>query len=204
MQLLIKNDAYRSDTASKWLSEQRGFVSPRRIIGSGFSNLDAEDINLFGPTHINFLKQRLKLGQHLVVPIRGAHSPEVENLFFRAIFDVQKQDKSRLLTGAGGWSCEDKTPRAFGFPELIHEYPNLVICEGMADYFAARISTVWRRKYLPLGAPNASSLPRWAEWLKETKYQGRVIWIYQLDVNKQGEILATETGQRCAIAASKF
>lgn len=200
---LVKNDFFRPDIASQWLSEVRGFSSPRQIIGSGFVNLSDSDISLFASNHASFIKTRLKLGSQLIAPIRGVHDDSVQNLFFRTIVKVPKQEKSRLLPHAGGWSDHDGSPRAFGFPYLIREFPNLVICEGMADYFAAEYLLLGEEKFLPLGCPSASFLPKWADWLKKSNYQGRVIWIYQLDVDVNGNILADATGQRFAAQASR-
>jgi hypothetical protein len=201
---LVKNDVEQTDLASQWLSDIRGFSTPRQVIGSGFANLTKSSIGLFGSGHANFIKQRINIGPQLIVPIRGTHSEVAQNLFFRTIANVAKDDKSRLLPNAGGWYDSDGSPRAFGFPSLICEFPNLVICEGMADYFAAEYLLVGEEKCLPLGSPNASFLPKWADWLKRNTYQGRVIWIYQLDVDENNKIHASATGQHFAVQAAKI
>jgi hypothetical protein len=201
---IIKADQSSVDESSQWLSKKRGFLSPRKVIGSGFANLNKDCLNLFEVKHQDLIKQRIELGPQIIVPIRGAHSDKELNLFFRAISNVAKEDKSRLLTGAGGWSSEDGSPRAFGFPGRIKEFPNLVICEGMADYFAAEYLLYGDEKYLPLGASNASALIKWAQWLAEKTYEGRIILIYQLDTNESGLISTTATGQSYAIKAMKI
>lgn len=148
-QELCRRDRSRPDQAAEWLTNERGFEAPRAWIGSGFTNLGADDIELFEPIHHSLIKHRLSLGPQLVAPIRGVHSGEVKNLFFRAMDDVDKGEKSRLLTGAGGWQEPDATPRAFGFPHLIKDFPNIALCEGMADYFAAELLLGSDEKWLP-------------------------------------------------------
>ena len=74
----------------------------------------------------------------------------------------------------------------------------------MADYFAAEYLVHGDDKYLPLGASNASALIKWAQWLAEKKYQGRIILIYQLDTSESGSISMTATGQSCATKAMKI
>jgi len=204
-QSLLKRDQNRlSDPASDWLCKVRGFKSPRAALGQAYANLTKEDFTLFGSKHRPFLNQRLSFGPQLIAPIRGVNSDEVKNLFLRTISPVSKQDKSRLLTGLGGWTNEDGSPRAFGFPSQIHEFPNLLICEGLADYFAAEYLLREDEKFLPLGAPNAAFLTRWAEWLKTSNYRGKVVWIYQLDVDENGQICSTQPGQLNATKASKI
>jgi hypothetical protein len=201
---LSKRDLKRNDHAAIWLIEKRGFNSPRQLIGSGFANLGLEDLEIFGPQHHKLIQHRLALGQQIIAPLRGLSSDQVQNLFFRSMGECPKEEKSRLLTGAGGWSDPDGSPRAFGFPYLINDFPNLVLCEGMADYFAAECLLDGEEKYLPLGASNAAALATWAEWLVKSQYKGRVTWIYQLDTDYQGKINASGPGQLGAIRAHKI
>ncbi len=201
---MLGKDFKREDLATKWLSEQRGLEKPRFHIGSGFSNLDISDIQLFEPQHHSLINHRVSLGPQLVVPIRGVHSEQAQNLFIRALSDVPKEEKSRLLTGAGGWSEPDGTPRAFGFPALIHEFPNLVLCEGMADYFSAEFLLDADEKYLPIGAANADALTKWALWLTQTSYTGKVTIIFHIDANSDDEISANEIGPSKAIQAARI
>ena len=201
---LIKRDQGREDLAAQWLINERGLKSPRRWIGSGFANLLSDDLDLFEPMHHNLIKERLATGPQLIAPIRSVHSDEVKNLLFRTIAKVDKKDKSRLLTGAGGWSDPDGTPRAFGFPHLIEEFPNIVIFEGMADYFAGELLLASNEKWLPLGGCNADDLKKWALWLSKRKYSGRVNIVYQLDQNEEGEPTAEETGPMMAVKAMQI
>lgn len=201
---LQQKDLHRPDKAAEWLSEQRGFDKPRVHIGSGFSNLDLSDVQLFESQHHRLIAHRVSLGPQLIAPIRGPHTDQVQNLFIRALGNVPKEEKSRLLTGAGGWSEPSGSPRAFGFPHLIHDFPNLVLCEGMADYFAAECLLGNEHKYLPIGAANAAALPKWAQYLVDTKYYGRVILVYQLDINNHGMVAASQTGQLNATNSAKI
>lgn len=201
---LVKADLNTQDDAAKWLCNKRKFLSPRKVLGSGFANITKECLHLFNAEHVGFIKQRIEIGLQMAVPIRGVHSDKERNLFLRTISDVSKDEKSRLLPGAQGWSEEDGSPRAFGFPWLIHEFPNLVICEGMADYFAAECILYGEEKYLPIGAPSATALVKWAQWLAQANYKGRVIWVYQLDINEQGKVLSSGIGQSQAVNASKI
>ncbi len=200
---LQKNDRNRPDLAADWLRNKRGLTSPRQLIGSGFANLGMEDLKLFEPQHHKLIQKRLLIGPQIIAPLRGVHSEQVKNLFFRSIADCPKEEKSRLLTGAGGWKDPEGSPRAFGFPYLIHDFPNLVLCEGMADYFAAECLLEGEEKYLPLGASNAAALDTWAEWIVKSQYKGRVTWVYQLDTDQQGKIDASGPGQNSAIQAHK-
>jgi hypothetical protein len=192
---LNKKDSYRSDRAGEWLNTERGFDCPRDHIGSGFANLYEGDEHLFEKQHQSLIQHRISLGPQLTAPIRGVHSDEVKNLFFRAMTEVSKEEKSRLLTGCGGWSEPDGSPRAFGFPHLIHEFQNLVVCEGMADYFAAECLLDCDRNYLPIGASNASALVSWSTWLLTSGYQGKVIFLYQLDKDPFGKVSSKGIGQ---------
>jgi hypothetical protein len=181
--------------AERWLSSERGFNSPREYIGSGFSILEKNDIALFNLQHHSFLNQRLSLGHQLVVPLRSVLSNKVVNLFFRALPNVDKNEKSRLLPGMGGWSESDGSPRGFGFPHLINDFSKLILCEGMADYFAAECLLECAGNYLAIGAANASALINWANWLSMTKYKGSVIILYQLDRDQTGTISSSSIGQ---------
>ncbi len=200
-QALSKNTNSKTDPAAEWLSKERGFEEPRRHLGSGFANLSEDDIKLFEPIHHSLIKQRLALSPQLVVPIRGVHSDAVKNLFFRSMGKVDKSEKTRLLTGAGGWKDPDESPRAFGFPHLIEDFPNLVLFEGMADYFAGEALLAFEEKWLPIGASNAEGLNKWALWLSKSKYSGQVVIVYQLDPDSQGELTAEEIGPSMAVKA---
>ena len=201
---LQEKDLHRPDKAAEWLIEQRGFEKPRVHIGSGFSNFDLHDIHLFETQHHSLMTHRVSLGPQLIVPIRGVHSDQVQNFFIRAIGNVAKEEKSRLLTGAGGWKEPDGSPRAFGFPHLIHDFPNLVLCEGMADYFAAECLLRENEKYLPIGASNAAALMMWAEYLARIKYAGQVIVVYQLDSSHDGSVSVKEIRPSKAIEAMRI
>lgn len=201
---LCLREQNKTDHAGHWLEHKRGMKNPRSSISSGFVNLFHEDLELFDKSHHGLIKNRLLLGPNLIAPIRGTQSDKVENLFFRAINPVAKDQKSRLLTGAGGFGVTENYPRAFGFPHLIRDFPNLILCEGMADYFALECLLHGEERYLPVGVSNASALSRWAKWLVMSKYKGRVIIIYQLDINDKGEIVASATGQQNAIEALKI
>ncbi len=201
--VLQKHDRNRPDLAAAWLSGQRGFSSPRRLIGSGFANLCVDDIGLFELQHHKLIQQRLAFGSQILVPLRGMHSDQVHNLFFRSIDECPKEQKSRLLTGAGGWSEPDSSPRAFGFPHLIHDFPNLVLCEGMADYFAAECLLNDEHNFLPIGAASASALPKWSEWLIKNGYKGQVILLNQLD-RTDNKLSNDAIGQKTSIQAVKI
>jgi hypothetical protein len=202
-QELCRRDSTRVDLAAQWLADTRGFASPRMWIDSGFTNLTKDDVKLFEPQHQSLIEHRLSLGPHLVAPLRGVHSEKVNNLFFRAIGDVPKDKKSRLLTGVGGWKESDDSPRAFGFPHLVKDFSNMVLCEGMADYFAAELLLADNEKWLPIGASNADSLKKWALWLSKSKYSGRVTIVYQLDPDDDGEFGTEMVGPKKAIDAMR-
>ncbi len=203
--LLCERDASRQDHAATWLEHERGFINPRSSIGSGFANLYREDLELFAHEQHHFIKKRLTLGHNLIVPLRSSHSAKVENLFFRALDTaVSKEQKSRLLNGQGGWSNTEKSPRAFGFPHLIHDFPKLVLCEGMADHFATECLLECDDNYLSIGAANASALHNWALWLCTTKYKGSVTILYQLDRDSSGKISTLGIGQSKAVQALKM
>lgn len=202
-QELCVRDRSRTDCAAQWLTDKRGFEQPRRFIGSGFSNLTKDDIDLFEPHHRSLIEYRLSLGPQLVAPLRGVHSDKVNNLFFRAVSDVAKDEKSRLLTGAGGFKDADDSPRAFGFPHLIKDFSNIVLCEGMADYFAAEVLLADNEKWLPIGASNADGLKKWALWLSKSKFSGRVTIVYQLDPDDEGELGTEMVGPQKATEAMR-
>lgn len=201
---LQKSDQNRTDQAAEWLSKERGFDSPRKLIGSGFTNLDVNDIKIFEKQHSKLIKHRITLGPQIVAPLRSVHSDHIQNLFFRCINEGAKEEKSRLLTGAGGWSEPDGSPRAFGFPHLAHDFPNVLLCEGMADYFATECLLDCSHTILPIGVTNASTLVNWANWLITSKYQGKVFILYQLDSDRSGEVSCKGTGQTKAIEALKI
>ena len=194
----------RIDKANGWLETKRGLTNPRFYIGSGFANLTKEDVFLFESQHQNFIHQRLTTANQMVVPLRGVHSDSIQNLFFRSIGECPKEEKSRLLPNGGGWHDQSETPRAFGFPHLISDFPHLILCEGMADYFAAECLIGCDHHYLPIGAASASALNKWAEWLVKIKYNGRVILLYQLDTNKNGQVSSSGTGQAKATETLKI
>lgn len=199
---LQKKDLSRSDKANKWLINERGFKQTN--FKFDVCNLEESDIELFDPQHHSLIKHRISLGPQLVTPIRGVHCDKVQNLFIRAISDVVKEEKSRLLHNCGGWIDIDKSPRAFGFPHLINDFPNIILCEGMADYFAAQYLIDDEYKYLPIGVACASALQKWAHYLVDIKYYGRVILIYQLDVDKNDIPTSSQIGQVNATKAAKI
>ena len=135
--------------------------------------------------------------------MRSTNSETVENLFFRAISFLDKQDKSRLLTGAGGFGNLSTGLRGFGYPHLANDFPIVALCEGMGDYFAAEYLLQANEKCLPIGASNADALLKWAHWFEHIHYKGTVIIIYQLDNNREGLPSTTEIGQKKAIEALK-
>ncbi len=196
---ICTRDQKRHDYASDWLKNERRITNPRALIGSGFANLYQEDIEIFDTIHHSAVKQRVSLGPNLIAPVRGTKSDKVENLFFRSLNQVDKEQKSRLLSGVGGWTSEDQSPRAFGFPSLIHEFPKLVICEGLVDYFAAEQLLDCDRRFLPIGAASASALPKWAHWLAENNFKGCVIIIFHIDIDQNGNLSDIGIGQDNAI-----
>jgi hypothetical protein len=180
--------------ALTWLEDERGFEGVSKFVGSGFTCLHDEHIEHFKKIHHDFLRHRLKIGNQLMVPLRSAHSEEIKNIVFRTISLCEKHEKTRLLPHAGGWSEADGWPRAFGFPHLIMDFPNLVLCEGMADYFAAECLLKNNEKYLPIGAANADALSKWAQWLIDHKYPGHITIVYHLDKNESGKLSENATG----------
>lgn len=200
---LQQRDSQRKDFSAEWL-KSRGFDNPRLNIGSGFCNIDLGDIKLFPKQHHSLIRHRVSMSHQLIAPLRGVNDDQVKNFFIRAIADVSKDEKSCLLTGAGGWSEPDGSPRAFGFPHLIHDFPSVILCEGMADYFAVECLLNCGRNLLPIGATNACALVTWAKWLIATKYQGRVIILYQLDKDSSGIISSQGIGEAKAVEALKI
>lgn len=86
--------------------------------------------------------------------------------------NISKDKKSRLLPSSGGFGEENDNLLAFGFPHLIKDFPILILCEVMADYFAVKCLLGQSSRYLSLGIPSASALPKWASFLLQIKYQG--------------------------------
>lgn len=201
---LQKRDTDRYDRGGVWLNNDRGFPSPRINVGSGFANLYEGDEELFDKQHQALIKHRVSLGPQLIVPIRSASSDQVKNLFIRATTEISKEEKSRLLTNCGGWHEPNGSPRAFGFPHLIHEFTDLILCEGMADYFAAECLLDPGENFLPIGAANADGLVKWAEELTRINYEGRVLIIYHIDLNQDGSMSSKEIGPAKAIKASQI
>jgi len=201
---LLEDSSHNPNPAETWLEKSRGFNHPRANISSGFASLTGNNASLFDLQYQSFIKQRLSLGPQIVAPIRGIHSNDVKNLFFRNLSVSHKNDKSRLLPNMGGWSDEDETPWAFGFPHLIRDFPKIVICEGMADYFAAECLLGESGNFLAVGAANAGALKQWATWLSTSKYNGAVTILYQLDRDKLGKVSSLGTGQSKATEALKI
>jgi hypothetical protein len=201
---LLKRDHNRPDVAAHWLINSRKMQKPNLFIGSGFANLYHEDVELFAEEHRKLIENRIVLGKNIVVPLRGIENDKAQNLFIRTISEVPKEEKSRLLTGCGGWTGKDSNPRAFGFPHLIHDFPHLIICEGMADYFATECLLDADEKYLPIGAPGTAAINKWASWLSETRYQGKIHLIYQMDTDHKGGLTTYGPGQKAAIKAKRI
>lgn len=199
---LIKSKT-NNQIAENWLTA-RGLSSPQQNIGSGFLCLEKNDAVFFDKAHQAFIEQRLTLDIQLVAPIRNVFSNDVQNLFFRSLTAFSKENKSRLLPDAGGWSDSEGSPRAFGFPSLVHEFPKIILCEGMADYFAAECLLAENEHHLAIGAAHASALVNWAQWLGATRYKGTTILLYQLDKDEFGKISPDAIGQAKAIEALKI
>ncbi len=202
-QELSKRDLKRSDQAALWLEQERAIINPRSYLRSGFANLFPEDIELFDKSHHSFIKQRLLLGPHILAPMRSMDSAQVENFFFRAMLPISKDQKSRLLSGVGGLSNSSGKMRAFGFPHLISDFNKVVMVEGMADYFSAEYLLDADEKILPIGAPNADSLIKWAQEFVRIDYHGQVVIIYHIDANKKDELSTKEIGPAKAIQAAQ-
>jgi hypothetical protein len=190
-----------SSGAIKWLENERGFTDIARFVGSGFTCLSEKHFSSFENIHQNFLKQRLAIGAQLLVPLRSVCSDEVTNIVFRTIAPCDKNEKTRLLPNAGGWSEPDGSPRAFGFPHLILDFPHLVLCEGMADYFAAECLLEDNEKFLPLGVANADAFNKWAQWLINQNYLGHITLVYHLDKYEKGELTKKTVGPLKALQA---
>lgn len=203
-QEITLRDQKRVDHAEHWLTAERGIINPRSCIGSGFANLFPEYLGLFAKTHHTLIKNRLELGPHLIAPIRSVCSPKVKNLFFRAMHKVEKDQKSRLLTGMGGFGSSDNELRAFGFPHLIHDFSNVILCEGMADYFAAEFLLDDNKEYLPIGAAHAGALVTWAQWLVNTNYKGNINIIFHIDTDHDDNISIKEVGPAKAVQAARI
>ncbi len=201
---LQKHESFKSDDASQWLSKTRGILNPRSYIGSGYLNLINSDVTFFDKEHRDFIKHRLEKGLIIAVPLRDVHSDKVQNLFLRVFSVVDKSEKSRLLPTCGGWGNVKDGLRAFGYPHLINDFPNIILCEGMADYCAAEYLLDRSEKYLPLGAANADAIVKWAQWLGEKKYKGCVHFIYQLDSNAKGQVSPEEIGPKKTLKAAQI
>lgn len=201
---LSERSKHSANPAKTWLEKIRGFNEPEINIGSGFASLFPEDVAIFRPEHQGFIRQRLLIGAHIIVPIRDTYSNRVQNLFFRAISEIHKSHKSRLLPDAGGWNNQGRGPRAFGFPHLLNDFPKLILCEGMADYFAVECLLGCGNNFLAVGAANASALKNWATWLCESNYKGTVTILYQLDKDKTGKVSFNAVGQLKACEALKI
>lgn len=202
---MIKLIPAETKIAAKWFEIERGFTDVQCFAENGVTCLNERHVHLFEERHQKFLRHRLTLGKQLVVPIRNVHSDRVQNLFFRTITQCDKNEKSRLLPGAGGWSEPDGSPRAFGFPHLFREFSNMVICEGMADYMAAECLLEQEEKYLPIGAANADALVKWAKWLSQSKYPGHTVLVYHLDRDQHGKYSLQGVGPlKCLEALKTF
>lgn len=200
---LLKRDQGRANPALHWLAHTRKFRSHALSTTLSFANLYGEEVDLFAREHRPLIQHRLNLGQNIVVPLRGIDDDKVENLYLRALDNIDKEDKARLLTNCGGWHSRNDAPRAFGFPYLIHDFPNVVICEGMADYFAAECLLDADEKYLPIGAPGTAAINKWGEWLSQAKYSGRIHLIYQLDPDQSNSLSTYGAGQKAAVNARR-
>ncbi len=201
--VLSDRDRDRTDHAATWLTDIRKFREPHRFIGSGFTNLSHDDVELFAHDHRSFVQSRIQQGRNIVVPLRGTQNEGVENLFIRNVDNVPKEERTRLLIGCGGWTSHDGNPRAFGFPHLVNQFPNVIICEGMADYFAAECLLDADEKYLPIGAPGTAAIEKWGSWLKQTSYTGNVHLVYQLDLDDNGRLDSYGPGQNAAVNAKR-
>lgn len=199
---IVKDNYYSSRAADSFL-EARGFINPRSCIGSGYADLKIEYCDFFSSSHAAFLRDRAGQGKHLLVPIRDIASDMVSNLFVRSLAPQRSDQKSRLLPHMGGWHDNEKNPRAFGFPHLIHEFNHLLLFEGMADYFAGEYLINHDHNFLPIGVPSASFFPKWAELLANKKYKGNVTIIYQLD-RQNGKLSIDAVGTKFGAEALKI
>jgi hypothetical protein len=199
----IQKDNHTISKAADNFLEARGFINPRSCIGSGYVELSSSLCDLFSSSHKIFLLDRMNHGPQMLVPIRSITSDSISNLFVRSIAPKSADQKSRLLPEKGGWHDEEKNPRAFGFPHLIHEFEHLILFEGMADYFAGEYLLDHDHKFLPLGVPSASFFPKWAELLVQQKYEGRVTIVYQLD-RQNGKLSINAVGTKFGAEALKI
>lgn len=188
-----------SSSALNWFKHERGFTDIDKFVGSGFASLEEKHVSCFDERHRKFIRYRLNVGHQLMVPLRSSNSDSVKNFVFRTITPCDKSEKTCLLPEAGGWSDPDGSPRAFGFPHLFMDFPHLVLCEGMADYFAAECLLQDSEKLLPLGAANADALGKWAQWLVDRNYSGHVTLIYHLDKDEHGLLSNKSIGPRKAL-----
>lgn len=200
---LQKAESAKKDLAAEWLSQKRGIEAPRQVLKCGFVNLCASDASLFNIKQQGFIAHRALLGAQIVVPLRGPQSAETKNLFFRSMLNVSKEEKSRLLPNAGGWTEHDGSPRAFGFPHRIKESSHIILCEGMADYFAAQFLIKENDTFLPIGASNADGIVKWARWLISSGYKGKVTILFQLD-GEDTHLSTRKIGPAKAIEAFRF
>lgn len=198
------NNIASNDLGLTWLEQERGFKNINTYVGSGFICLQDEHISHFETIHHDFLKYRLSVGPQLLVPLRSAHSDAIKNIFFRTITPCDNDVKTRLLPHAGGWHDPDDSPRAFGFPHLIKDFPNLVLCEGMADYLACELLLDREHNFLPIGVGSATALPKWANWLADNKFNGQVIIIFHLDQDKHGNLSDIGIGQNNAVRCANY
>ena len=199
---ILKDNHLVSRAADNFL-EARGFINPRTCIGSGYVELKTEHCDFFTSSHAAFLRDRAEQGTQLLVPIRDISSEQVSNLFVRNLAPQSLDQKSRLLPNMGGWHDDEKNPRAFGFPHLVHEFNHLLLFEGMADYFAGEYLINHDHNFLPIGVPSASFFPKWAELLVNRKYNGSVTIIYQLD-RQNGKLSIDAVGTKFGAEALKI
>lgn len=190
--------------ATKWLSQSRGIINPLDSIGSGYVDLTNDDLIHFNESHQAFVKERITKGQVIAVPLRSVNDDRVHNLFLRIFSPIDKSEKSRLLPHCGGWGNLNDGLKGFGFPHLINDFPHLILCEGMADYFAAEYLLDTCEKHLPIGAANADALVKWAQYLVDKQYRGTVHFVYQLDSNENGRVTSNEIGPQKALKAAQI
>ncbi len=179
------NNTAPDNLAITWLEGERGF---KNVSDIWVADLDAYRIRIFAILNLFttiFLNAEFLRNLDLMVPLRSTHSDEVKNILFRTISHCDKDAKARLLPNVGGWHEPDGSPRAFGFPHLIIDFPHLVLCEGMADYFAAECLLKHDEDFLPIGVANADALIQWAKWLVDNRYSGGTTIVYQLDKDKE-------------------
>lgn len=200
---LQKVETSKADLAGQWLSQKRGIQAPRQILKCGFANLCSSDAPFFDINLQGFIAHRAMLGPQIVVPLRATQSDQVKNLFFRSIVNGPKEEKSRLLPNVGGWTELDGSPRAFGFPHRIKACSHVILCEGMADYFAAQFLIKGSSDFLPIGASNADGIVKWAKWLISYRYKGRITVLFQLD-GENSPLSTKKIGPAKAIEAFRY